>query len=373
MMDISPELVEQFAKGNAVVFVGAELSQEAGLPGWANMVRELAAELAGCPPDADYRDVAQFYENEYGRQRLVARLRNWLDTADVHPTPVHEALVALPTSVIFTTNYDDLLERALRVAKLHFTTVIGNVDASFWSTGRVQLVKLHGDLDQPESIVITTGDYERFAVTRKSLADILKVTLQTRTVLFLGYSAADPDLRLILTQVRDESGQFAKNHYMVQFGAPPPTVKDLERRGLKAIDLGEQPDANARNATLLNWLQGLMAATAAAAESAKPMSRPYWPGEPGLKERRIDAAAPGYVEVGKRVDILVQVRFPDSPLLGTEDFPTEQKPTLIKGSIGAGSPAIPSRPSDGKTRLYPAGNSNSSAGFYNRRGSAATC
>jgi len=256
-MDIPRELVEQFARGNGVIFVGAGLSQGAGLPGWADLVRELAAELDGCPPDADYRDIAQYYDIEYGRRRLVERLRDRLDTLDVHPTPVHKALVGLPVSAIFTTNYDDLLEQALRAAKRPFTPVVGNVDASFWSADRLQLVKLHGDLGQPESIAITTEDYERFIITRKSLADILKVTLQTRTVLFLGYSATDPDLRLILTQVREESGRFARNLYTVQFGVPRLTVRDLERRGLKVVDLGQQPDGNARNAVLLEWLQEL--------------------------------------------------------------------------------------------------------------------
>jgi len=257
-MDVPRELVEQFAGGNGVVFVGAGLSQGAGLPSWADLIRELVTELDDCPPDADYRNIAQYYDNRYGRNRLVQKLRDRLDTLDVHPTPVHEALVRLPVPVIFTTNYDDLLELALRAAKCPFESIIVNVDASFYTSDRLQLVKLHGDLGQPHSIVITTEDYEQFAFTRESLADILKVILQTRTVLFLGYSATDPDLQLILTQVRHQSGRFARNHYTVQFGALPPIVEDLEeRRGLKVIDLGAQPNAAARSAALLKWLQEL--------------------------------------------------------------------------------------------------------------------
>jgi tetratricopeptide (TPR) repeat protein len=256
-MNIPQELAEQFARGNGAIFVGEGLSIDAELPGWADLVCELTAEVDGCPPDADYRDIAQYYEIEQGRNWLVQRLRDRLDTLDVYPTSVHKALVKLPVPVIFTTNYDDLLEQALRTAKRRFTSVIGNVHASFWSADRLQLVKLRGDLDQQESLVITAEDYERFAVKCKSLADILKVTLQTHTVLFLGYSAADPDLRLILTQAREESGEFARNLYTVQFGPPRMTVKILERRGLKVIDLDKQPDANARTVVLYEWLQEL--------------------------------------------------------------------------------------------------------------------
>lgn len=274
MMNISTELVEQFARGNGVIFVGAGLSQGAGLPGWADLVRELASELDGCPTDVDYREIAQYYDIEHSRQRLVQRLRDQLDTLKVSPTSVHAELVKLSVPIIFTTNYDDLLEQALRAAKCPYTPVVGNADISFWSVDRLQLVKLHGDLNQPESIIITTEDYDRFASSRKSLADILKVILQTKTVLFLGYSATDPDLRLILTQARDESGRLARNLYTVQFSPPPLTIKDLERRGLKVIDLAEQTESATRNAAMLTWLQALGEKIAGETLKLKPATPP---------------------------------------------------------------------------------------------------
>jgi hypothetical protein len=52
--------------------------------------------------------------------------------------------------------------------------------------------------------------------------------------------------------------------------------------------------------------------------------------DPAVKHRRIDAAAPSYAKVGQHIDLFVQVRFPDSPLLGIEDWPTKQKPSSIE-------------------------------------------
>jgi hypothetical protein len=40
-MDISPELIEQFAKGNGAVFIGAGISVGAGLPGWGELLNRL--------------------------------------------------------------------------------------------------------------------------------------------------------------------------------------------------------------------------------------------------------------------------------------------------------------------------------------------
>jgi serine/threonine protein kinase/outer membrane protein OmpA-like peptidoglycan-associated protein len=46
--------------------------------------------------------------------------------------------------------------------------------------------------------------------------------------------------------------------------------------------------------------------------------------------RRIDAAMPSVVEVGRQTDLIVQVRFADSPLLGIEDWPTRRPPDHIE-------------------------------------------
>ena len=63
-----------------------------------------------------------------------------------------------------------------------------------------------------------------------------------------------------------------------------------------------------------------------AAIRGEPMSEVSRP----VRDRRIDAAAPSHAEVGRRIDLLVQVRFPDSPLLGIKDWPTKQKPSSIE-------------------------------------------
>lgn len=40
-MQIPPELVKKIANGRAVVFIGAGLSQGAGLPGWPQLLKQM--------------------------------------------------------------------------------------------------------------------------------------------------------------------------------------------------------------------------------------------------------------------------------------------------------------------------------------------
>ncbi len=54
------------------------------------------------------------------------------------------------------------------------------------------------------------------------------------------------------------------------------------------------------------------------------------PRVPVENERRIDAAMPGQAERDRTIELLIQVRFPDSPLLGTAEWPTRQKPFSVE-------------------------------------------
>jgi hypothetical protein len=249
------ELVEQFSRGNGVIFIGSGLSKAAGLPDWGQLVEALASELPEFPGGADYRDIAQYYEIEFGRNRLVQRVRTALNSVDSRPTMVHEALVALPVSTFVTTNFDGLLEQSFQQARRPYTTVVRVVDANFWSADQAQLVKIHGDLLIPESVVLTSMDYERSLVERPGLVRLLASTLQTHTVLFVGYSVTDPDLRLLLTQLHQEAGEFRRNLYALQFDTHPLAVRDLDRRGVRVIDLrsADRPQSD----TLLDWFEQL--------------------------------------------------------------------------------------------------------------------
>ena len=74
---------------------------------------------------------------------------------------------------------------------------------------------------------------------------------------------------------------------------------------------------------------------------ARPLFTPPTPQKQPLNEllhggrRRLDAALPGHAEVGQRIDLLVQVRFPNAPLLGKDEWPSRIKPkTLEQKSSG---------------------------------------
>jgi len=153
------ELVDSFHRRDVVLYVGAGLSLGAGLPGWADLVRPIAKSVGAHWPsnEADLTTIhllsaLQHFENQRGRNTLIQILRDRLDTAGKKPTLAHELSIgSLPVQTIFTTNYDDLVERTLEKFNRPFNVIVSETELAFWHEDRIQVVKLCGELSRPDT------------------------------------------------------------------------------------------------------------------------------------------------------------------------------------------------------------------------------
>jgi hypothetical protein len=126
-------------------------------------------------------------------------------------------LAALPFKIFITTNYDPYLELALqRVNKKNPVVRIYDPSpskptediADDPTLDKPLVVKIHGDLNLRDSIVITDEDYITF-IQRMSEKDALHPVPQTARfrmlkwpTLFVGYSLRDYNLRLLFRTLR---------------------------------------------------------------------------------------------------------------------------------------------------------------------------
>jgi hypothetical protein len=248
--------------GNAAAFVGAGMSVGAGLPGWYALIGELSQRVGFELPPSQWAsseiliDAAQYYVNREGLHSLVAFLKDRLDTTGRTPTAAHEALARLPLSTVFTANYDDLLERAFRDAGKRVQLIVNDRALPFQrrDPGLVNLVKLYGDLDQPETIVLARQQYESFFLERPQMIKLLETELARSDMLYLGWSHTDPHFNLVFGEILNRFGQFLRSGYAVMFSVPESQRLDLERRHIRLVDLPPDGDLNTRLAT---WLDSL--------------------------------------------------------------------------------------------------------------------
>lgn len=200
---------------NAAVFAGAGLSIPAGFVDWKGLLRAVAAEVnLEVDQEGDLLSVAQYHVNERrGRhginQALITQFAEHATT-----TENHRLLARLPIRTYWTTNYDDLLERALRDARKRVD--VKKSEASLARTvprRDATVYKMHGDIDAPEYAVITRDDYECYQANHPLFGTALRGDLVEKTFLFIGFSFNDPNLAYILSHIRLLIGENRRDHY----------------------------------------------------------------------------------------------------------------------------------------------------------------
>jgi hypothetical protein len=157
-------------------------------------------------------------------EELHAELTRQLVTGK-KPSPILRMIAALPIKIFVTTNYDKLLEQALRMYGKDPKVLVYNPSSSDPTSDidsdptelNPLIFKMHGDLDTPKkSIVITDEDYITF-IQRMSEKDNLHpvpFTVRFRMLkwptLFIGYSLLDYNLRSCSTLRWRNHGTFPK-------------------------------------------------------------------------------------------------------------------------------------------------------------------
>ncbi|CAJ0856302.1 hypothetical protein R20233_00394 [Ralstonia sp. LMG 32965] len=252
---------EALRNGTAAVFAGAGLSASSGYVNWKELLRGIAADL-GLDVDRETNlvAIAQYHYNERSsRSHINQTLVNEF-SKDHEVNENHEILAGLPIRTYWTTNYDHMIENALRdagknverkhsVASLRTTTP--NSDAVVY--------KMHGDVDDPDNAVLTKDDYEGYFRDRELFVTKLTADLVSKTMLFVGFSFSDPNIDYVLSRIRVVLNKKPKQHYCIlrRLERLPREklrnyeyrkrqqdyfVKDLSRLGIRVLVVDEYKD-----------------------------------------------------------------------------------------------------------------------------------
>ena len=236
--DVDDALVDLANSDTLTQIVGAGASAEAGLPTWPELIDGILVDVArrvGLPPGLSPRARRAWIESFvssltglYGLPGAGAigkawlgddfegRVRHHLYSHVPNPRPGRVAQGVAQLQVAFgadcaiaTTNYDTLLEQALRAEGVRdVKTYVVNRE-----TGSGVVVRhLHGLLTPDESrgrIVLTESDYYQMQAPRIWQEQYAQDRLRRSTCLFVGTSLSDPNLLRYLYRTGDPAEHFA--------------------------------------------------------------------------------------------------------------------------------------------------------------------
>jgi SIR2-like domain/Asparaginase, N-terminal len=220
------------ARADALFFIGSGLSRSMGLPSWLELLQRLLDDYLDLdlePREGSSDRVASVKGHlqagsAAGFGHAGLELKELYDARDpklwrrqltdifdaphlkTQPSALHDALVSLPCKVMFTTNYDGLIEYAFRRSPQNPNLRVlypPAMDPEVLRSPHNQptLIKLHGSIlpdHHGSDLILTSAEYQNFYESDpyRPHREILQHTLKGVSVtLFLGYSHSDEDVR----------------------------------------------------------------------------------------------------------------------------------------------------------------------------------
>jgi hypothetical protein len=159
------------------------------------------------------------------------------NTDGISPSLIKElaAVKNIHPHALITTNYDRFLE----VIFPEYQPIIGQqiIQAGNLSIG--EIFKIHGCVSSPVSMVLTESDYTEFTKRKKYLSAKLLTFFSEHPLLFIGYSAGDPNIRAILSDIDEAlptAGGVIPNVFILEWHQDLPTDEFPAREKLIAIE-----------------------------------------------------------------------------------------------------------------------------------------
>ena len=229
-MNLPVEVIEAVNKGKCVLFVGPtfclEAAQELGRSypdgksmakslGWKKPRRMVGARKTIVVPSP--AQGAALTEKARGRAALISQVKGMLDVSDVPGLPSHRsALSRFP--VIFTTNYDQMLERTAREMGGEPTVCYRGDAVPEADPAKRVIYKLWGGFERPETMVLTQADHARVAIDT-TLKRQIRTLIRRNVVFFVGYRPDEEHFERLWTDLTEcYGGELPRCHMAVAQG-----------------------------------------------------------------------------------------------------------------------------------------------------------
>ena len=253
-------LINQVRRGEVIFWVGSGFSKTSGFL----LGRELVDIIKKNVNDSDIPffdnknsldDVSEEFVQIYNREKLEGIL---IDEFGKEPGTLEyqQQIGKIPQiTKIITTNYDTCFERAYgdKLCKIILEKDI--VKCS--KITKVNLYKIHGDVDNPQKIIISKSDYANYYKKdhENLLWNEIRSLITKSSILFIGYAFEDANVKLIFDDVLERLGSTHGDFFLISPAVPPYKQNYLkEKYSIKYIDMSVEKAIPKILRTIENYL-----------------------------------------------------------------------------------------------------------------------
>lgn len=227
-----------------IIWAGAGLSFYAGYPSGKGIGKILIESLSKdekkeLDSSLLLPDLAEEYYRIKGNNKnaLIKILKKTFIDFIPESTVYHDKIASIPHfKSIITTNYDKMLEESY---KQKGQLIISSKQIPYLEKNKTNIFKVHGDLSEPESVIITRSDYINFFKEDSQnnvFWSVIKERLSTNSILFLGYNLEDPNVSVIFEKITETLDTHRKECFLVAPNLPKHKEIDLIKKGIHYIN-----------------------------------------------------------------------------------------------------------------------------------------
>jgi len=323
------DIRERLWRDQATVMIGAGFSRNAErkspntphLPSGNELAKGLYKSLPkryrenGTSGGTNLKLAAALYEKACGRKALEDRLSHLIPDTDYSPGQLHELLLSLPWSNVFTTNYDTLLEQTYP-RKYDLVSTASNIPYP----DKPRIVKLHGSIpSHGRRFVITENDYRTYPTKCEPFVNMVRQSMMENAFCLIGFSGDDPNFLEWSGWVRDNLESDTPPIYLCGLLNISPLDR-LKFKSRKIIPIDISPlfpesdwhDRDMRYARALEWFLRILM-------SGNPNIKRTWPTPPSGSIWKPSEDLP-HIPFGPRSLFIHDEPYPDCPALQTRDM-----------------------------------------------------
>ncbi|HEY8034988.1 MAG TPA: SIR2 family protein [Methylobacter sp.] len=237
---VPPEIIDAAQDGSLVLFIGAGISRLVGCPSWDGFAWQVLEQLTpsamnyheqklirSIPDPRKQLSLAKIIENDAGHPKVDY---DKIFNQKLNDENIYKYINQYSCSFV-TTNYDKFIQPECMAVKAEQDwRIYERSDFLAAKLVKGNVVHLHGCIEKPQNMVITTKDYLTH-YSSDEVSTFLKNLFLKKTVLFLGYGLEELE---ILEYVLKYSGQQELNQrslFILQgfFNADYSLFKKLEK------------------------------------------------------------------------------------------------------------------------------------------------
>jgi hypothetical protein len=252
-MELNPNLIDEIKHGRVVLLFGSGALHGAIFPAGKELLlgNNLKDKICDRFLGGDYKDQNLQYVSDLAiSQSSLIELQEFINglLEGVEPADFHKLIPTFKWRALFSTNYDLLIEDSYGAASNRLQKcrpIISNydgLDEASRTEEYVPLIKLHGCLsrrrDTELPLILTVDQYNDYMINRDRLFNFLYQVAVENTLVFVGHSLQDADIRKIISLI-DNNVKYARpRYYLIKPGAKSLEIEFWNERKISILNGG---------------------------------------------------------------------------------------------------------------------------------------